>query len=116
MKKIVVCFAALAAVVSASGCLSNEAQACIKAQECAEEEDPAAKCEELQADCDDDCQAIKDACAAEGDAFNACLVANGTCDEIDGVDGKFFGVDAISEGGACEDEAKASADCAADNA
>jgi hypothetical protein len=116
MKKIALCVAALATIVAASGCLSNEAQACIKSQECAGEADPAAKCEELQADCDADCQEIKTACAAQNDALAACLVANGTCDEIDGVDGTFFGVEALGEGGACESQGTAAGECAAEAA
>ncbi len=116
MKKIAVCFAAFAAVVSASGCLSNSAQACIASAECSGEDDPAKFCEDAQADCDadEDCAAAQEKCATELDALAACLVANGTCDEIDGVDGKFFGVEAIGEDGACNDAATKAAECAAE--
>lgn len=112
MKKIVVLFTVAVAAMT-SGCLSNSAQACLKAAECAEEEDPEQFCKDQEADCKDDCATIKEACTAEQDAFAACLVANGTCDEIDGVDGKFFGVEASAADGACETQAKDNADCAA---
>jgi hypothetical protein len=108
MKKFAVCFAALAAVVSASGCLSPSEQACIATQECAGEEDPAAKCTELKNDRSEDEQRIADACAAEGDAFATCFLANSECtDEVLGDADTFE---------ACADEAEASAKCAEDNA
>jgi hypothetical protein len=115
MKKIAVLFA-LAALATAGGCLSNGAQACIKAQECAEEADPAAKCQELQDECDADadCKAGQEKCATESDALAACLVASGTCDTIEGVDGKFFGVEATAEDGACNAQATAAGECAAE--
>jgi len=118
MKKIALCVAALASIVATSGCLSNQAQACIKSAECAEEADPAAFCEEAKADCDADadCKALQDACAAENDALAACLIANGTCDEIEGVEGKFFGTEAIGEDGACNSQATAAGECAAEAA
>lgn len=106
---------AVAVVAAVTGCASNSAQACIKSAECTGEDDPAAFCQKAQDDCDADadCKEAQDKCATESDALAACLVANGTCDEIDGVDGKFFGVEAVSADGACETQAKDSADCAA---
>ncbi len=114
MKKIAVLFA-LAALATTGGCLSNAAQACIKSAECAEEADPAKFCQDAQDDCDADadCKELQATCAAESDAASACLVANGTCDEIDGVDGKFFGVEASGADGACEDQVKALGECLA---
>jgi hypothetical protein len=111
MKKIALVFAALS-VVAAAGCTSASTQLCLKSAECAEEEDPAAFCEDAEADCDADCTTVKGACSAEQDAVNNCLIANGTCDTIDGVDGNFFGLEALAADGACETEGKDSADCA----
>ena len=117
MKKIAVLFA-LAALVTTTGCLSNGAQACIKSAECAGEADPAAFCQDAQddIDADEDLKALQDACAAESDALAACLVASGTCDEVEGLDDPIFGVEATGADGACEDLAKANSDCFVDNA
>jgi hypothetical protein len=109
MKKIALVLAALSSVVAASGCLSNAAQACIKFAECAEEEDPAAACEKADADetelCNDTdfCPEVKEGCAAEKDAFSACTVANGKCED------GFFGANVADD---CEAEIKALNDCA----
>lgn len=103
MKKFAVVFA-VAAVAALSGCPSNSAQACLKAAECAEEEDPAQFCTDAEADCKDDCATIKEACTAEQDALAACLVTNGKCED------KIFGAAAF--GDECKDQAEASTDCA----
>jgi len=116
MKKIAVLFA-VAAVAAISGCASPSAQLCLKQAECAGEDDPATFCQDAQddIDADEDLKKAQDdrkaACGTEDDALANCLIANGSCDEIEGTDTKLFGLKASAADGECEDEAKASTDC-----
>lgn len=106
MKKIAVLFA-VAAVAALTGCPSNSAQACVKTAECAEEEDPAAFCQDADDECteDEDCAKTRDACTAQTDALSVCTLANGKCED------KVF-----SAGDECETETEAFLECFADNA
>jgi len=93
---------------------ANFTAVCLRSAECREEANPAQFCADQQADCDADpeCRAQRATCVAETNALVECLLANGSCDQIPGVDGAFFGFDAMSEGAACERLAAAQSACA----
>jgi hypothetical protein len=104
---------ALAALASIVGCTDAATSVCIKSQECSGKTN-----EEAVTECNKDAdeeEEEEDACQAEGDAVTACLDANGTCDTVDvlGVEVKGFGLKALADDGACADQVKAAADCAA---
>jgi hypothetical protein len=110
MKKIALTVSTLAIAV-VTGCTSPSDNLCLQQAECAGEDDPATFCQEAKDDLDEDEQRIRDACAAENDAAATCLLENGECQDIAGVQ-VFTTTDAAD----CEAEFEASAECVADNA
>jgi hypothetical protein len=94
------------------GCTDASTSVCIKSLECSGKTN-----EEAVEECNKDSEEEEEDadCQAEGDAVTACLDANGTCDTLDvaGVEVKGFGLEALADDGACADQVKAAADCAA---
>lgn len=101
----------LFAAATITACASASDRLCEENQRCNGEEDPAAKCAEARADCDEDadCSAKYADCKDENEALSACILgADPACQDLGEIS-----VYLPQDTSACEAELKAFTDCAA---